>query len=278
MSDWLEIRATVDPAPEDWSLFADAFDVNGCPGSLIEGSQISGYLSNLDGAAGIAAALRAQLIERGATSVEINEVPDQDWSELWKIHFKPRRVGNRFVIRPTWEPYHVGKDDVEIVLDPGQAFGTGDHQTTRLCLKLLEWEAPLTGKSLADVGCGSGVLAIGAAKMGAHPIVATDLDPLSVEITRENMRLNGVEFKTEVAAGFEAIADPVDVALSNIISATLIRLAPDAAHRVKPGGKWIVSGVIAGNWPDVWSAAASVGFELERLEQEDDWIGATFRR
>lgn len=278
MSDWLEIRATVDPAPEDWSILADAFDANGCPGSLIEGSQISGYLSNLDGAADIAAALRAQLIERGAKTVEINEVPDQDWSELWKIHFKPRRVGNRFVIRPTWEPYHVAKDDIEIVLDPGQAFGTGDHQTTRLCLRLLEWEAPLTGKSLGDVGCGSGVLAIGAAKMGAHPIVATDLDPLSVEITRENMRLNGVEFKTDVAAGFEAIADPVDVALSNIISATLIRLAPDAAQRVKPGGKWIVSGVIAGNWPDVWNAAASVGFELERLEQEDDWIGATFRR
>lgn len=214
----------------------------------------------------------------GARSVAITEVPEQDWSEIWKIHFKPRRVGKRFVIRPTWEPYHVGRDDIEIVLDPGQAFGTGDHQTTRLCLRLLEWQAPLAGKSLADVGCGSGVLAIGAAKMGAHPIVATDLDPLSVEITRENMRLNDVEFETGVAAGFDAVTEPVDIAVSNIISATLIRLATDAAQKVKPGGTWIVSGVIAGNWPDVLRAAESVGFELVRLEQEDDWIGAVFRR
>lgn len=275
---WIEIRATLPAAPEDWSILAEAFDRHGCPGSQIEDLTIIGYLADVAGAEAIAESLGADLTALGG-AVSVDRIEEQDWSELWKIHFKPRRVGNRFLLRPTWEPYQCLDEEVEIVLDPGQAFGTGDHPTTRLSLQLLEHVLePNSQLTVADVGCGSGVLAIAAAKLGANVVMASDLDPISVEITRQNARLNGVEFPTAVAAGFDAIDTPVDLAVSNIISATLIRLAPDASAKVKPGGFWIVSGIIEANWSDVHEAAARAGFTLVRKELEDEWVGATFRR
>lgn len=274
---WIEVRASVPTAPEDWSIFAEAFDRHGCPGSQVDDLTIFGYLADVAGAEAVAHALTADLAALGA-AVTIGRIEEQDWSELWKIHFKPRRVGKRLVLRPTWEPYASEETDVEIVLDPGQAFGTGDHPTTRLCLKLLELALePSPTKTVADVGCGSGVLAIAAAKLGGKVVMASDLDPISVEITRQNARLNAVDFLTGVAGGFDAISEPVDVAVSNIISATVIRLAPDAASKVKPSGLWIVSGVIEANWPDVEQAANRAGFTLVTKEMEDEWVGATFR-
>ena len=187
------------------------------------------------------------------------------------------------MIQPSWEAAiqnpksKIQNSDVIITLDPGQAFGTGDHQTTRLCLELLEQAEP-RGKTVADIGCGSGVLAIAAAKLGAANVIATDIDEQSVEITRENVKLNDVQINAQLAAGFDAIDEPREIALSNIISATLIRLAPHAARVVKSRGKWIVSGIIEQNWPDVLAAAEQAGFELEQKMKEDEWVGATFRR
>ena len=265
------------PAPQDWSIYASAFEEHGCPGSIIEGDQISGYVAHLPGALPVVDALKHELMRLGATSAAVTEVADQDWSELWKIHFKPRRIGERFVLRPTWEEAALNPGDIEIVLDPGQAFGTGDHPTTRLCLRLMEL-VEVKDRSVADIGCGSGVLAIAASLLGAKSVYASDLDPLSVEITSANMERNNVEFETGVAAGFDGLEGTVDVALSNIISATLIRLAADAHAHISPAGAWIVSGIIEGNWPDVAKAGESVGFRVEHVEQEDDWIGAVFRR
>lgn len=275
---WIEIRASLPSIPEDWSLFAEAFDRHGCPGSQVEDNAIFGYLADVAGADAVSKALGSDLTALGAT-VSVGRIEEQDWSELWKIHFKPRRVGERLILRPTWEPYACLDGDVEIVLDPGQAFGTGDHPTTRLCLQLLENAlAANPDVKVADVGCGSGVLAIAAAKLGATVTMASDLDPISVEVTRLNANLNGVDFPTDASAGFDSVGTPVDLALSNIISATLIRLAPDAAAKVKPGGLWIVSGVIEANWTDVHNAAVRQGFTLVSKELEDEWVGATFRR
>ncbi len=277
MANWVKISARVNPIPVDWSLFADAFHRHGCPGKIIEDEMISGYLTDLPGAEPITISLRKDLTRLGANQVTVEIVPDHDWSELWKIHFKPRRIGKRFVICPSWEVSFASEPgDIVITLDPGQAFGTGDHPTTRLCLRLLE-AVDAQGMTVADVGCGSGVLAIAAALVGASEVVASDLDPLSVEITGENMIRNGVTFATAVAPGFDAAPNrQFDLVLSNIISATLIRLAPDAAAHVKSGGYWIVSGIIEANWPDVQQAAEFCGFKLKLMENEDEWVGAIF--
>lgn len=279
MSQWIQVTATLAQPPEDWSVLVDTFDRFGCPGSQIEDlpPRITGYLTEVEGAEQRAQELREALEAVGVESVTLSVVADEDWTELWKVHFKPRRIGRRLVIRPTWESFDASGDDVVIVLDPGQAFGTGDHPTTRLCLALLEQEE-LAVRSVADIGCGSGILAIAAAKLGAASVVASDLDPLAVAVTRENMVRNNVEFPAEAKEGFNMLDEPAEVVVSNIISATLIRLAPDAWKAVAPGGKWIVSGIYQTNWPDVRAAAERVGFVLDRVEQEDDWVAATFHR
>ena len=166
MANWVRVSAQVLPIPQDWSIYADAFDSHGCPGSIIEGDTISGYLTDLPGAGPVTETLKAELVRLGAEVVDVSIVPEQDWSELWKIHFKPRRIGQHFVICPTWESFESGPGDFVITLDPGQAFGTGDHPTTRLCLRLLETSNP-AGLSVSDIGCGSGVLAIAASLLGA---------------------------------------------------------------------------------------------------------------
>lgn len=273
---WIEIRAKLDVEPDDWSPFAGVFDAHGCPSTMIEGSSIVGYLADVEGADEVAAELEFALESLGAR-VEIGTIEPQDWSELWKVHFKPRRIGKRFVLRPTWESYAVQEGDVEIVLDPGQAFGTGDHQTTRLCLAEIERLDGSLGE-VADIGCGSGVLAIAAAKLGGRVVLASDLDPISVQVARANAKLNGMEFQCVEAAGFDGLSGQVDTALSNIISATLIRLSGEAARAIRPGGRWIVSGIIDANWPDVRVAAEAAGFALEHESREDEWVGATFRR
>jgi ribosomal protein L11 methyltransferase len=194
-----------------------------------------------------------------------------------------RRIGRRFVIRPTWEAFEPEPEDLVIVLDPGQAFGTGDHQTTRLMLESME-NAELEGKQVCDLGCGSGVLSIGAKLLGAAEVVAVDIDPISIAVSRENFDLNGVAIEALTGEGIAALdagsgggARRWDVVLSNIISATLISMTHEVAAHLAPGGLWIVSGIIAGNWTDVRAAAEREGLELVERREEDEWVAATFR-
>ncbi|MBL8059414.1 MAG: 50S ribosomal protein L11 methyltransferase [Chthonomonas sp.] len=276
MKTWTLVRAVLDEAPRDWSPWTELFAEHGIEGTVQEDNppSLGGYLYEGDGVDALVADLRAA----GALRVDTEVIEEEDWSVAWRKFFVPRRVGNHFVVRPVWEPYELGPTDIEIVLDPGQAFGTGDHPTTRMCLELLEFEA-LQGKSVADIGCGSGILSVGACKLGASGVVGVDCDAASVDSSRENAERNGVEFEVYLGAGFDPLPHgDFDLVLSNIISAALIRLAPEAFSRIKPGGVWIVSGVIHSNWPDVLEAAQKCGFELVRKQEEGDWIAATFRR
>jgi ribosomal protein L11 methyltransferase len=182
---------------------------------------------------------------------------------------------------------------VVIVLDPGQAFGTGDHPTTRLCLELLEL-ADVPDARVADVGCGSGILSVAACKLGAAEVIANDVEPVAVEVARQNAELNQVQFLALVGEGIGPAIDPTtarldgwpplpedagfDVVVSNIISAILIRIARDIAAALVPGGRWIVSGIIEQNWPDVRAAAQSAGFTLREERHEDGWVAAMFNR
>lgn len=277
MNHWIQIKAVLAKIPADWSVYADAFERYGCPSSeqTDRPPTISGYFEEIPAAEPLIAELSEELIQLGAKEVVRERVEEQDWSELWKIHFKPRLIG-QILIRPTWEPLEVSPGQIELVLDPGQAFGTGDHPTTRLCLSLMQ-QMPIWGQRVLDLGCGSGVLGIAAVKLGAESVLASDIEAMSVEITKENAALNGVELETFCGDGFPP-GGPWPVVISNIISATLIRLAPMAFELTQPGGVWLTSGIIRGNWPDVEAAAHRCGFTTETVEMEDDWVGAIFRR
>lgn len=279
---WIEVVAYFDQAPQDWSPYIDVFGQFGCENTLQTDTPptLGAAVVEVDGSAQVVEALKTALLEAGVPRVESRPLVEENWEENWKQFFKPRRVGQRFLVRPTWEEVELGEGDVEIVLDPGQAFGTGDHPTTRMCLELLD-EFMQADQKVADIGCGSGILSVGAAKLGAARVVAIDIDPISVEVSKENAKLNGVEFEALAGAGVQVLppaseeSAKYDLVISNIISATLISVAREIAQVVRKDGFWIVSGIIEANWPDVKEAAERAGFRLEKQLQEDDWIGAT---
>ncbi|MBX3119183.1 MAG: 50S ribosomal protein L11 methyltransferase [Fimbriimonadaceae bacterium] len=281
MTVWIEIKAVLDSAPEDWAILADAFDRFGCPATIIGENppSISAYLVSVAGTSAQVEALSRELRSLGAREIITSEVNEEDWAEAWKKHFKPRRVGKRFVVRPTWEEFEFQPGDIDIVLDPGQAFGTGDHPTTRMCLELLEAEQ-VDGSRVLDLGCGSGILGIGALKLGAQCVLAADIDPISAEVTAQNAEINNVVLDVVCGDGFEhpSSQQPWDLILSNIISATLIRLTPQAWAHLRPGGNWIVSGIIRENWLAVLEMAERGGFQLVRKLDKGEWVGATLQK
>lgn len=280
---WIEIRAIFEREPEDWSPFIEIFGKHGCENTLQSDSPptLSSAVVEVDGSARVVESLRRDLLAEGATQVDSRALVEENWEENWKQFFKPRRVGTRFVVRPTWETEELAQSDLEIVLDPGQAFGTGDHPTTRMCLELLEKYLKI-GDTVADIGCGSGILSVGACKLGAGRVIAVDTDPISVEVSRENAKLNQVQFEGIVGMGVRALPTegfaPCELVVSNIISATLISIAREVSPIVKPEGIWIVSGIIVSNWDDVLGAARRSGFSLLEMIQEDGWVAATLRK
>jgi ribosomal protein L11 methyltransferase len=275
---WIEVRARIPGDYRDRSPFVDAFREHGVENTLETGAEVVGCLPDVEGAAFRAQRLAEALWDRGAEDVAMRAFEEENWEEAWKRFFRPRRVGRRFLVRPSWEPPSEADDLLEIVLDPGQAFGTGDHATTRLCLELME-DAICPGARVADVGCGSGILSVGAKLLGAATVRAVDIEPVSVEVALENARRNDVQIEAVAGDGFDELGeDRYDAILSNIISATLVRIAPDALRRLVDGGHWIVSGVIPQNWPDVEAAASRAGFRLEDRLEEDGWVAARFVR
>jgi ribosomal protein L11 methyltransferase len=204
-----------------------------------------------------------------------SEIPEEDWLESWKAQFTPIRIG-RFLVRPSWSDAPAGHDAVEIVLDPGMAFGTGLHPTTRQILEALS-TLPIEAKSVLDVGTGSGILAIAAAKRGASPVVAVDTDPLAVEAARENADRNGVAIP--IGSGSAAdVPGRFDFVIANIVSAVLQQIAGDLVARLAPHGTLVLAGIAEPS-----EAATRDAFHRARLKlldrtQSDDWVGLAFRR
>jgi ribosomal protein L11 methyltransferase len=275
---WILIKAKQTPAPADWSPIVNTFRDYGIENTLEEANCITGCYVDVDGVRTQIESLRAALLSLGVDDVIDEPFVEVDWENEWKKFFKPRRVGSHFVVRPTWESFDALPGDKVIVLDPGQAFGTGDHPTTRMCLEYLEMQvAP--SNSVLDLGCGSGILAVGAKMVGAGETLAIDIDPIAVEVAKENITRNNVEVKTAVGDVLELqLESRWDIVVSNIISATLINLAPDAAYALRPGGKWIVSGIITQNWSDVKKAAEKSGFTYIEHREEDGWNAGVFKK
>lgn len=275
---WILIKAKQSPAPDDWSPVIDTFRNFGIENTLEETGCITGCYVDVDGVRDQIEALRTALLALGVDEVVDEPFVEVDWENEWKKFFKPRRVGNHFVVRPTWEEFDATSTDKVIVLDPGQAFGTGDHPTTRMCLEYLEKHVGV-GQSVLDLGCGSGILAVGAKMIGAGETLAIDIDPIAVEVAKENISRNAVEVRTGVGDVLELqLEEGWDIVVSNIISATLINLAPEAIYALKPGGKWIVSGIIIQNWADVKKAAEKSGFTYLEHREEDGWNAGVFAK
>jgi len=271
---WIEVKATFDSG-QDLSPYVDIFGEYGIENTLEEGASLTGCLVSVDGSAERIEELAAALTTAGAREVTTRDLAEDNWEIAWRQFFKPRRIGTRFLVRPTWEEAEPAPDDLVIVLDPGQAFGTGDHPTTRLCLELMEG-VQIAGRRVLDVGCGSGILSVGACLLGAKKVMAIDIDPIAVEVAKENRDLNQVQFDAAVGEGLDGLKGDWDVAISNIISATLVRIACDVRDVLVDGGRWVVSGVIVDNWPDVLMAAEKAGFRFVEKREEDGWVAASF--
>jgi ribosomal protein L11 methyltransferase len=208
--------------------------------------------------------------------LETRVVHESDWANAWKSHFPVLRVGGRIVIRPTWRRHRRRTDDVVIALDPGMAFGTGLHPTTRLCLLGIErWadEGRVAGVRALDVGCGSGILGLAAARLGAARVDGVDTDPIAVEATLANARRNGLVRRIRARQGsLPSGQPPHDLVLANVIASVLVRLADDLAAELRPGGLLLASGIFIDREPDVRAAFVGAGLEVLRAEREGEWV------
>jgi ribosomal protein L11 methyltransferase len=201
-------------------------------------------------------------------------VDEADWATAWQEHFHVLHVGRRLVIKPGWRRHRRSGDEVVIDLDPGMAFGTGLHPTTRLCLEALEARAdrgPL-GR-LLDVGCGSGILSIAAVKLGGTRALGVDIDPIAIEATLANARHNRVGKRVRAREGsIPSDEGPFDTVLANLIAGVLIELAPELANELVPGGTLIGSGIFIDREPDTRRALEGAGLDIVRRWFESDWV------
>jgi ribosomal protein L11 methyltransferase len=203
-------------------------------------------------------------------------VDEADWAEAWKAHFPVLRVGRRLVVRPTWLRHRRAPDDVVLALDPGMAFGTGLHPTTRLCLAAIEAHADrgaLAGARVLDVGCGSGILAIAALKLGAASACGLDTDPIAVEATAANARRNALARRIRVRVGSLPSGEGAfDLVLANLIAGVLVPLAPVLRDELRAGATLLASGIFLDREPEVRTAFETAGLEIRTRLAEGDWV------
>jgi ribosomal protein L11 methyltransferase len=206
----------------------------------------------------------------------LGSIPDEDWLEQWKVNFKPLRVGRRLVVAPTWEEFTRGPEDSVILIDPGQAFGTGHHETTKLCLEWIEeWaegQHDQRARSLLDVGTGSGILAIAAALLGIERIMAVDNDPEAIKVARENLTQNGVAERIVLQAGTAAdIPGRFDAIVANIQALPLVEMAQLLVQRLSRSACLVLSGVLLEQKEAVQSVFEREGLRLKALKVEGEW-------
>lgn len=213
----------------------------------------------------------------GELKLSFNQVREEDWAEYWKQYYKPFYLGSRLVVRPSWESYTAQPGDLVIDLDPGMAFGTGTHETTALCATLME--AYCRDGSVLDIGTGSGILAIAAAKLGAGQVLALDIDPVAVKVAQDNVQQNGLADRVQVIAGdlLGGIEQQFDMAVANILADVIISLAEPVRKHLKPGGVFICSGIIRERAQDVRAALVAAGNDVLEERQEGEWVAFVSR-
>ena len=213
--------------------------------------------------------------------VELHGVNEQDWADSWKKYYKPIKTGRKIVIVPKWEKYEPAEREICVLMDPGMAFGTGTHETTRLCASLLE-DFVNPGAKVLDVGCGSGILAICAAKLGAENCFACDIDENAVRIAGENAILNSTpNVKTAVSDLLRHVPEidgGYDVCCANIVADVIIRMAPDVGRFVSDSGVLIVSGIIVERADETLRALKAAGWKLVDERRENGWFAGALKK
>ncbi|MCL6634762.1 MAG: 50S ribosomal protein L11 methyltransferase [Peptococcaceae bacterium] len=254
--------------PDEWAVPAGEA-VSGPP-------RVKGYLPVDEGLAGrleqFWSALSRLPLSPGP-EVTTRTLAEEDWANAWRAYYKPVRTGQRLVVKPSWEDYTPGAGELVIELDPGMAFGCGTHATTSLCLGLLE-KYVREGMTACDVGTGSGILAIAAAKLGAGRVVAVDLDPVACRVAAENVQRNGLTGRVQVVQGnlLDSLDCRADLVVSNIIADVIIGFAPDAAKALVPGGIFIASGIINHRAAGVRAAVEAAGLAVREQLEKDQWV------
>ena len=243
---------------------------------------VSFFLPEVKDIADAIAFLKDRFASDGITyEISVEGVNEEDWANAWRKYYKPLKIGERLVVVPMWEEYTPEEHEVIVRMDPGMAFGTGTHETTRLCAALLE-QYVKPGDRMLDVGCGSGILAICAAKLGAKECFACDIDPAAVRIAGENAVLNKVE-DTVTSAMSDLLADvpegsTYNVVCANIVADIIIRMSGDVDKFVADGGVVLVSGIILERCAEVRDAMAKAGFKEDSFLEENGWYAGAWVR
>ena len=212
-------------------------------------------------------------VDLGKLEVQVSGLENEDWAENWKKSYKPFRLGRHIVIKPGWEEYSPDNGDKIITIDPGLAFGTGTHETTGMCLALVE-ENVRPGMTAMDIGTGTGILAIAAAHMGANSVLASDIDEMAVKVAKENVEINGFSDVITCKAGnlLEVAEGPVDVVIANIIADVIINICGEVRQFVKPGGVFICSGIAQDREEDVVTALKKAGYGKLDIRRNGEWV------
>lgn len=204
--------------------------------------------------------------------VSLTEIEENSWLDKWREFYHPVRVGRRLLVKPSWVPADPEEGLLVIEMDPGMAFGCGTHPTTAMCMALLE-EVIRGGETVLDVGAGSGILSLTAARLGAAAVVAVDSDPTAVRVARENIEANRLGGLVRVREGnlLEGVETPADVIVANIVADVIIRLLPAAVSLLRAGGKFIASGVISGRSEEVAGSIKASGLVVIKTSSEGEW-------
>lgn len=244
-----------------------------------EGVIIKAYLNEQKNIVGEVEMVREKIkllptygINIGEGSVNITEVDEQDWANSWKQYYKPAKVGEKIVVKPTWEEYEKNEGDIVIELDPGMAFGTGTHETTTMCIR--ELEKRINNEDVVfDIGCGSGILSIAAAKLGAKKTIGVDLDEVAVKVSKENAELNNVDSSVEIRYGnlMNVVTEKANIVVANIIADIIAILAKDVSNFLNEDGLFIASGIILDKIEFVKSALLENNFEILEVNTMGEW-------
>jgi ribosomal protein L11 methyltransferase len=212
-------------------------------------------------------------------SISYQELDEEDWAESWKKYFWPQKIGRHIVVKPTWRDYQAHPDDLVIELDPGMAFGIGSHPTTTLCLELIETYLQ-SGDSFLDVGTGSGILLLAAAKLGAAMVCGVDQDEVAVEVALKNLRLNAIEpqkFSVKTGDLVDNFKNRYDFVAANILTSVILELLGDVKRVLKPGGILVCSGIMEENQDPIISKMNAIGLEILQIAAKEKWVAIAGR-
>ena len=259
-------------------------DLKTCYGDLIDEAilnadktvaYVSVYQSVDGGVADTLVFLRERFDTLGIKAeISVSGVNEEDWANSWKAYYKPIKIGEKIVIVPAWEKYSASPEEIVVRMDPGMAFGTGTHETTRLVIKLLE-KYVKNGARVADVGCGSGILAICASKLGAGECKAYDIDPVAVKVANENIKDSGLNNVTcevsDLLKQVDRSGGAYDVICANIVADIIIRMMPDVGALMDKNSVILASGIIVERSEDVISGFEQHGFKIVERIDENGW-------